>query len=357
MDFKKCKKCEREVPLNTDYYFKKKDIKDGFMTTCKECQGYSFTNHLSKSIKKGYKACIKCYRELKNTPSYYPVDRSCKDGLRNVCRECGKDGHFLPENYIPKSWWSKEEEKLFIERYPHYLNSELIEIFYPDKKEKSLSDKAYKLGICKSEKTRERQYMLHSEKMYGEDSPLYGLKRSQETREKISKAVKGKYKGENSYWYGKKRSEDQKRYLSNLKKGNWSGDNNPRHKDPLCGERNGRWDGGKTPLNFKIRNSAEYADWRISIFQRDGHTCQHCGNKNKLEAHHILNFSENTELRFDKNNGITLCHYCHNPIVKGSFHDRFGTRNNTREQLLEYFAGVSWSIASKKIYKEREIIG
>jgi hypothetical protein len=48
-------------------------------------------------------------------------------------------------------------------------------------------------------------------------------------------------------------------------------------------------------------------------------------------VHHIENFSEKPELRFDVNNGITLRHDVHQ-----DFHKKYGYTNNTREQLDEF---------------------
>jgi 5-methylcytosine-specific restriction endonuclease McrA len=345
MEMKKCKQCVRELPMNIDYFFKKKDTKDGLTNKCKECMGKQFTNKLTKIPKLGYKFCIKCDKELKSTASYFPVDKTCKDGLRNVCRKCGKEGLYMDDDYTPKHIWTDEENDKFKELYPNYTNKELIEIHYPKLTEKDLWDRAYRLGIVKSEETTERRYKLHSEKMYGVDSPLYGIKRSEETKQKLSLAKKGV----KSYWLGKKRSLDQKLYLSKLKResGQWKGENNPRHKDPLNGERNGNWQGGITSWNAKIRNSNEYLEWKVSVFKRDNYTCQCCGSKRNLEAHHIENFSSNPELRFDTNNGLTMCTDCHNPIKQGSFHHTFGTRNNNLKQLQEFFIDVSWDIATK----------
>lgn len=81
------------------------------------------------------------------------------------------------------------------------------------------------------------------------------------------------------------------------------------------GENAPRWKGGITSENDKIRNSAEYANWRDSVFKRDNYTCQCCGDNSghNLTAHHIRNFSDNKSLRLEKRNGITLCNECHNP--------------------------------------------
>lgn len=98
------------------------------------------------------------------------------------------------------------------------------------------------------------------------------------------------------------------------------------------------WKGGITTESEKIRKSTKYSSWRISVFKRDNYTCKKCGNNvgGNLQAHHIENFSENLDKRFDIDNGITLCNKCHDPSIIGSFHYLYGTRNNTKEQIEEY---------------------
>ena len=77
------------------------------------------------------------------------------------------------------------------------------------------------------------------------------------------------------------------------------------------------WKGGITDTNIKIRNSKKYKYWRESVFQRDGYICQKCFEYGgKLNAHHIKMFSTHKELRFDINNGITLCKKCHIEVHK-----------------------------------------
>jgi 5-methylcytosine-specific restriction endonuclease McrA len=82
-----------------------------------------------------------------------------------------------------------------------------------------------------------------------------------------------------------------------------------------------RWSGGpKTPkaIKDKIRKSLEYRQWRKAVFERDNWTCRRCGDRNGrghevyLEAHHIKSFADFPELRYDINNGETLCSVCHN---------------------------------------------
>ena len=80
----------------------------------------------------------------------------------------------------------------------------------------------------------------------------------------------------------------------------------------FLGEKNPNWKGGVTKENARIRKSIEYKEWRTSVFERDNYTCQECGERGKLlNADHIKAFAVFPELRFDINNGRTLCVDCH----------------------------------------------
>jgi hypothetical protein len=80
----------------------------------------------------------------------------------------------------------------------------------------------------------------------------------------------------------------------------------------VSGKDHHAWKGGISSEHKKIRESKEYANWRESVFERDGYTCQKCeqigGN---LNAHHIKPFAEFENERFNTDNGVTLCRECH----------------------------------------------
>ncbi len=71
------------------------------------------------------------------------------------------------------------------------------------------------------------------------------------------------------------------------------------------------WKGGITPENEAIRGSAEAVAWKRAVMSRDGYRCYLCGAGGRLHAHHIYPFAEFEKLRFDVDNGITLCPKCH----------------------------------------------
>lgn len=102
------------------------------------------------------------------------------------------------------------------------------------------------------------------------------------------------------------------------------------------GEDSPRWKGGVAQQRNE-RATYEYREWRKWVFDRDNYTCKCCGDKShkkhpvKLIAHHIYNWKDNPDKRYDINNGITLCEDCHL-----MFHILFGKKDNNLLQLNEF---------------------
>lgn len=83
------------------------------------------------------------------------------------------------------------------------------------------------------------------------------------------------------------------------------------------GDKNGNWISDRKQLkkNNTPDRRLDYAmvEWRNQIYKRDMWKCK-INNKNcsgHIEAHHILPWVDYPELRYDTNNGITLCHAHH----------------------------------------------
>lgn len=104
----------------------------------------------------------------------------------------------------------------------------------------------------------------------------------------------------------------------------------------LRGEKGNGWKGGIYKTNNDARRSGEYKYWQKECLIRDNFTCQKTGiSGGYLVVHHINNFADFPELRFDINNGITLSKQVHK-----EFHKKYGVKNNTRDQLLEFLSNT-----------------
>ena len=90
----------------------------------------------------------------------------------------------------------------------------------------------------------------------------------------------------------------------------------------VAGEDHWAWKGGISGTNTLIRQTSEYKMWRRSVFIRDKYTCRGCGQRGgDLEAHHVTHFAVCEKLRFDIDNGLTLCVKCHKEMHKKEKHD------------------------------------
>jgi 5-methylcytosine-specific restriction endonuclease McrA len=89
-------------------------------------------------------------------------------------------------------------------------------------------------------------------------------------------------------------------------------------------------------LKLKIRNTAKYLNWRLSILKRDNFTCKICHtsvkvNKSlRLEVHHARTFddicNENNVTTVEQalgcqelwntKNGVSICYSCHKDVEK-----------------------------------------
>lgn len=70
------------------------------------------------------------------------------------------------------------------------------------------------------------------------------------------------------------------------------------------------WQGGISLIEDN-RDSHEYKIWRKQVYERDGYCCTKCGSKIKLNAHHIKSWKKYPALRYNVDNGVTLCEKCH----------------------------------------------
>ena len=84
----------------------------------------------------------------------------------------------------------------------------------------------------------------------------------------------------------------------------------------ICKPNQGSFKKGNIPWNRKFRNwdgrrSLKAQEWAKKILQRDKNKCIRCESTYRLGAHHIIPWKVRKDLRFDMDNGLTLCQPCH----------------------------------------------
>src|SRR3990167_8148218 len=76
------------------------------------------------------------------------------------------------------------------------------------------------------------------------------------------------------------------------------------------GEKHWNWKGGKCIASKKRYFDLDYKLWREAIFERDNYSCRKCKTSGYLTAHHIKSWKNYPELRYEIDNGVTLCEEC-----------------------------------------------
>lgn len=132
-------------------------------------------------------------------------------------------------------------------------------------------------------------------------------------------ASKGKYCSVECYWDSKTRVKDYKCMDCGSKISPVKGIKRCQKcmGKNMSGSNHWGWLEDRTSLNRESkqgeRRTSIYFDWRKQVWLRDKFACK-IGNPDcsgRIEAHHILSWKDYPELRYEVNNGITLCHFHH----------------------------------------------
>ena len=72
----------------------------------------------------------------------------------------------------------------------------------------------------------------------------------------------------------------------------------------------------KAKRRFGVKKNL-LSKWRKAVLEREDYTCQDCGRRDSLHAHHIKAKSEYPKLCYKVSNGQTLCENCHDNVHGG----------------------------------------
>jgi hypothetical protein len=241
--------------------------------------------------------------------------------------------------------WNKGLTKEVDERVKKYSKTQEFNVVSEETKRKiSKANKGKKRSEeIKRKMSEERKGKTHNGMFKkGQISLMKGKHHSPGTRKKMSLAKKGKKMSDafkikiSESKKGQKLSELHKKRISSSNKGKKISEET--RIKISCANRNiedSKFDGFTTPKNRLIRLSVGYKQWRESVFKRDNHTCQYCNKHGgDMNAHHIKKFNNNKDLRFNINNGITLCKDCHKDTLhhEQDYEDYFNVLIMTKRQ-------------------------
>lgn len=139
--------------------------------------------------------------------------------------------------------------------------------------------------------------------------------KTKEMRERMREIALAKKYGQ--WMNGKNLSEETKKKIG-LGNSNPTMESRRRYSEAKKGSNNPRWISDRTKLQryqdeSKDRRSSTYNNWRKEVWLRDNFKCKIANPdcSGRIEVHHILNWKDYPELRYQINNGITLCHAHH----------------------------------------------
>ena len=209
---------------------------------------------------------------------------------------------------------------------------------YSKKYNQILEGKSFCSKKCLYENTS-KQFLKEFESKIGEDAKSF-LEReyiqNKKSFRKISIEIFGddRYRNSLARWCDK--LNIKKRHGSEAVETQWINNPERRKQNSELMRRVMNIEGSKKDYTIaELRKTSQYQECRLKVYARDNFTCVKCGKprayNRKLNAHHLYSFMYNEDLRYDAENGVTLCQSCHM-----KFHSKYSNRNNTREQFEEF---------------------
>jgi len=233
--------------------------------------------------------------------------------------------------------WSAEEEELLKDNYENVTMAELRNVF-PHRTDRSITRKAQRMGLRKSEEVIRRMGLEGQAIGYVEKYPeltkeklkrLYLVERKSSVEIGVMFGCTGAVVLNRLHRFDIPRRTCPSEYTREERRDKWGRE----------GERHHNWKGGITEISGLIRNAVSHVS--LKRFRIDGFKCIQCGeDRLDLNAHHIRPFSEivsdiraengldkelttweeknrlvelceNDPRLLDVNNLVTLCEECH----------------------------------------------
>lgn len=167
---KTCNKCGRELPLNSDYFWKDKSRGSGWRGNCKECGGYSFTNNLTPKPNNPFKVCRECFTEYPSTDEYFNKSNRNKDGLEGWCIKCKakytkefRENNGVEISNKSRKYYLENRTRILEQQNAYYQNNK--EIIQPIRRSRyNEESKKYQKAYYKNNINKFKQYNINFRK-------------------------------------------------------------------------------------------------------------------------------------------------------------------------------------------------
>lgn len=338
MNKKICSKCK--IEKNISDFYKDKGFKDGYKSTCKEC---------NNSIHKG--VCIHCNTEFKSSKknqeycSVKCLNDSRKKRVDLVCDYCGKYYNVQECNYKNKKH--------------HYCSKECKNNHHSVLMKGNLNprynSKTVKCDMCNKDILRRESQVY--DRNFCDNECYSNYRKIYYTKENHSSWNGGEVKVNCSCCgntISRKKSEIRTNNYCSVEC-MWSD-----RGRLYSSENNSNWQGGITKISEYLRHNIN--EWKLDSFKKYDFKCDITGEKDNLIIHHLYNYSEIikevfevsklpiyeciNEYSYDEletlktnclnihyNRGLGVC-LTENMHIK--FHSIYGKKNNTLEQYNEF---------------------
>jgi hypothetical protein len=125
---KHCRKCDRFLPANADFFCRNKQTKDGLYFCCNDCRKNQYAmKHPKKvvvSVEEGFKQCAKCKKSFLATTDFFHNNHRCRDGLHFSCKDCRRNE--VKEQVIKNPNYWKEKHQKYKPKTPEKIKKNKI---------------------------------------------------------------------------------------------------------------------------------------------------------------------------------------------------------------------------------------
>ena len=173
-----CGTCKKELPLNNNYFYKRKLAKSGWNSRCKKCHGHNYGIRHPNVVfeaKENNKFCSVCKKELPHKE--FSKSAENKDGYKSCCKKCSsiQRKEYLSRPEVKKSkreydkkwakkFYSTKAGKAMNKKHIHIRKSRKVKAYYnysPMTWKETLEEFEYSCAYCgKSDDNLQQEHII-----------------------------------------------------------------------------------------------------------------------------------------------------------------------------------------------------